>query len=67
MRVFIVRELTNRPLGTVRAKAELDATGVEPPADLRIQVTVLLTRQPNIPWDLAVSDLAIAAAPADKW
>jgi hypothetical protein len=65
-RKVIARELTNRALATVHAEAAANAAAIELPGDLRAQVMALLTRQPDIPWDLAVSDLAIAAAPADK-
>ena len=58
---------TEQPaLETVRAKAEADAAAIELPADLRAQVVALLAREPAIPWDLAVANLATDAKSADE-
>jgi hypothetical protein len=54
----ISRELTNKALDAIRATSEADAASVALPADLHQRVVAILRRQPHIPWDRAVADLA---------
>ena len=57
-RHVLTRALTNKALDAIRAKAEEDAASIELPSDLHRQVVAALERQPDIPWDLAVADIA---------
>ena len=57
-RQVVTLAFTNKALEEIRAKAEADAAAVALPADLRRQVVAALKRQPDIPWDLAVADVA---------
>jgi hypothetical protein len=54
----LTRVLTNKALDAIRAKAEEDAASVALPSNLHHQVVATLKRQPDIPWDLAVADIA---------
>jgi hypothetical protein len=42
----------------IRPKADEDAASIPLPSDLHRQVAAALRRQPDIPWDLAVGDIA---------
>ena len=57
-RHVLTRALTNKALDTISAKAEADAAEIALPSELRKQVVAALRRQPDIPWDLAVADIA---------
>jgi hypothetical protein len=57
-RHVLTRALTNKALDAIRTKAEEDATSIALPAELRRQVVAALRRQPDIPWDVAVSNIA---------
>ena len=57
-RHVLTRVLTNKALDAIRAKAEEDAASVALPSNLHHQVVATLKRQPDIPWDLAVADIA---------
>ena len=45
-------------LEAIRAKAEEDAASIALSSDLRRQVVAALRRQPDIPWDLAIANIA---------
>ena len=60
-RRVIGRAFINKAVDEVRAQAEAEAAAVELPEDLRQQVVAALERQPDIPWDLAVADIALKA------
>jgi len=45
------------------AKADEDAASIPLPSDLHRQVAAALRRQPDIPWDVAVADIARKALP----
>jgi hypothetical protein len=57
-RRIISRKLLNKHLGAIRPKAEVDATLIDLPDDLRRQVEAALELEPSLPWDLAVADIA---------
>ena len=57
-RRVITREITNRALETIRGQADAVAAAIPLPDDLRDQVVLALQTQPDIPWDLAVADIA---------
>ena len=57
-RHVLARALTNKALDAIRAKAEDDAASIPLPSDLHQQVVAALKRQPDIPWDFAVADIA---------
>ncbi len=57
-RRVITREITNRALETIREQADAEAAAIPLPDDLRDQVVLALQTQPDIPWDLAVADIA---------
>ena len=42
----------------IRPKADEDAASIPLPSDLHRQVVAALGYQPDIPWDLAVADIA---------
>ncbi len=54
-RSVLTRAITNRRLDVMRKKIEGEAAAVALPANLRAQVTALLKREPELPWDLAVA------------
>ncbi len=54
-RSVLSRALANRRLDAMRAEIDAEAAAVRLPADLRAQVTALLKREPELPWDLAVA------------
>ena len=60
-REVLTRALTNKALDTVRAKAQEDATSIPLPSELHQQVVAALRRRPDIPWDVAVADIACKA------
>ena len=60
-RHVLTRALTNKALDAIRAKAEEDATSIPLPSELHQQVVAALRRQPDIPWDIAVADIACKA------
>jgi hypothetical protein len=57
-RHVLTRALTNKALETIRAKAEEDAASIALSSDLHQQVVAALKRQPEIPWDFAVANIA---------
>ena len=57
-RHVLTRALTNKALEAIQAKAEDDATSIPLPSKLHQQVVAALRRQPDIPWDVAVADIA---------
>jgi hypothetical protein len=62
----ITRTLINKALVEIRPQIEVDAAAVELPADLRNQVVAALGVRPEIPWDVAVADIARMAIDGDK-
>jgi hypothetical protein len=65
-RRIIGRILLNKRLKAIRPKVELGATLIDLPDDLRRQVEIVLELEPNLPWDLAVADIAKQAAHAER-
>ncbi len=57
-RHVLTRDLTNKALDAIRTKAEEDAASIALPSDLHHQVAATLNRQPDIPWDFAVAEIA---------
>jgi hypothetical protein len=57
-RQVILGTLLNQSLDAVRPQTEAEAGCVTLPSDLRQQVESALKRQPGIPWDLAVTEIA---------
>ena len=57
-RSVIVRKLLNEALDKLRAEAERKADAIALPDDLRRQVREALRYEPDLPWDLAVADIA---------
>ena len=57
-RPVLTRDLTNKALDAIRTKAEEAAISIALPSDLHHQVVAALKRQPDIPWDFAVADIA---------
>ena len=57
-RRVIARTLLNKALDALRPQVEEQATEVALPPDLRHQVTAALALQPDLPWDLAVAEIA---------
>jgi hypothetical protein len=57
-RHVLTRALTNKALEAMRAKAEEDASSIPLPSKLHEQVVAALRRQPDIPWDVAVANIA---------
>jgi hypothetical protein len=57
-RHVLTRVLTNKALDAIRTKAAKAAISIALPSDLHHQVVATLKRQPDIPWDLAVADIA---------
>jgi hypothetical protein len=57
-RHVLTRDLTNKALDAIGAKAEEAAISIALPSDLRHQVAATLKRQPDIPWGFAVADSA---------
>jgi Histidine kinase-, DNA gyrase B-, and HSP90-like ATPase len=62
-RRVIIRTLLNMRLDDIRPQVDAAAARVELPSDLRQQVEAMLRRRPDIPWDLAVADIARGCAP----
>jgi hypothetical protein len=60
-RQIMERALTNKGMEETRTKACADAAQVPLPDDLFGQVANILKRQPSLPWDLAVAQIAIQA------
>jgi hypothetical protein len=60
-RRVIERAFINKAIDEARTQAEAAAAAVELPEDLRQQVVAAFERQPDIPWDLAVADIALGA------
>ena len=54
----ITRAITNKALEKIRSAAETDAAAIELPDDLPEQVFAALEEDPEIPWDLAVANIA---------
>ncbi len=54
-RSVLTRAITNQRLAAMRKEIEAEAAAVALPAKLRAQVTALLKREPELPWDLAVA------------
>jgi hypothetical protein len=65
-RRVITRELTKKALDQIRPQIEVKAAAVELPADLRNQVVAELGVRPEIPWDVAVADIARRAIDGEK-
>ena len=63
-RRVITRALINKAVDEVRAPAEAEAAAIQLPSDLRQQIEAALERQPDIPWDLAVADIALGVRAA---
>ena len=57
-RNVIVRKLLNDALDKLRPEAERKADAIALPDDLRRQVREALRYEPDLPWDLAVGDIA---------
>jgi hypothetical protein len=57
-RQFITRKLLNMRLDELRPHVDARAARIVLPVDLRQQVEAELRRQPDIPWDVAVADIA---------
>jgi len=57
-RHVLTRALANRELDAMSAKVETDAAAIALPAEMRHQVVADLRRKPDIPWDLAIADIA---------
>jgi hypothetical protein len=57
-RRMLTRDLTNKALDAIRTKAAKAAISIALPSDLHHQVVATLKRQPDIPWDLAVANIA---------
>jgi hypothetical protein len=58
-RRVITRTLLNsRRLNAMRGTVEAEAAAIALPEDLRRKVVEALKRRPDIPWDLAVADIA---------
>jgi hypothetical protein len=57
-RQVLVRALTNKALEATRSKVEEDAASILLPSKLHQQVVAVLKRHPDIPWDIAVANLA---------
>jgi hypothetical protein len=57
-RQIIMAQLLNQELDRVREMTEAAANAVALPKDLRARVRRLLRDQPDIPWDLAVAEIA---------
>jgi len=64
-RSVMARDLINKEISKVRDKAVADAAAVVLPADLRERLRAVLKRQPDVPWDVAVADIALAACRDD--
>ena len=64
-RRVITRTLLNMRLDDIRPQVDAAAARVELPSDLRQQVEAALRRRPDIPWDLAVADIARRAVAAE--
>jgi hypothetical protein len=60
-RRVIERAFINKAIDEARTQAEAAAAAVELPEDLRQQVVAAFERQPDIPWDLAIADIALGA------
>jgi hypothetical protein len=61
-RHVITRTLLNRRLDAIRGEVEAEAAAIELPEDLRRKVIAALKHRPDIPWDLAVADIARGCA-----
>jgi hypothetical protein len=57
-RRVLTRDLANKALEAIGAKAEEDAASIPLPAKLHQQIAAALKRQKDIPWDYAVADIA---------
>jgi hypothetical protein len=57
-RRVITRTLLNRQLDEIRPQVESATAAITLPVDLRQQVEGALRHRPDIPWDLAVADIA---------
>jgi hypothetical protein len=57
-RHVMARALTNKALEAIQANAEEAATSISLPSELREQVVAALRRQPDLPWDVAVANIA---------
>jgi hypothetical protein len=57
-RRVLTRTLLNMRLDDIRPQVDAKAARIVLPADLRQQVEAALQRHPDIPWDLAVADIA---------
>ena len=57
-RSVIVRTLLNDALDALRPEAEQKADAIALPDDIRRQVHAALRRDPELPWDLAVAEIA---------
>jgi hypothetical protein len=64
-RDVLARALTNKALDDIRTKAETEAASIALPSELRQQIAAALKHQPDIPWDLAVADIARKALNED--
>jgi hypothetical protein len=64
-RRVIARTLLNKALDEVRPQVEDQAAGITLPSDLHDQVKAALKRQPAVPWDLAVAEIAKRATDED--
>jgi hypothetical protein len=51
----------------IQVKTDEDAAPIPLPSDLHRQVAAALRRQPDIPWDLAVADIARKAFHEEGW
>ena len=60
-RQILERALTNKGIDEIRVKACADAAQVPLPDDLPKQVADALKRNPELPWDLAVAQIAMGA------
>jgi hypothetical protein len=58
-RHVIKRALASEALEKIRDEVEADAAAISLPPDLHWQVTEALKRRPDLPWDLAVAEIAI--------
>jgi hypothetical protein len=52
------KALITKALDAIRTKAAKAAISIALPSDLHHQVVATLKRQPDIPWDLAVANIA---------
>jgi hypothetical protein len=57
-RDVLTRELLNRRLEQMRAEVEAEAAGVALPRNFHARIAALLERKPEMPWDLAVAQIA---------